>query len=208
MQKKFLILPILFLLILSGCSLKNSSADANANANQKNVGGGPGWDRRPDFGQPDRAADITGLVKSIEGNQVTIIKLDRPQRATSTDQKSGIDQAQTQNEQNRTGNMTRTFSGGNGRVGPMMGGGRPGEESEESRAQMLEQLKKMSTGDVTVTIPVGIQMLKPDTTSSDDKQPTMAEASLTDIQADKMVNIWLDQSVTDKKVASFVLITR
>ena len=34
------------------------------------------------------------------------------------------------------------------------------------------------------------------------------EATLSDIKADKMISVWLDESVTDRNLASFVLITR
>ena len=63
----------------------------------------------------------------------------------------------------------------------------------------------MSTGEEKVIIPVGIQMLKADPNNTG-KQRTMVEATISYITADKMVTIWLDATVTDKKVASFVMI--
>jgi hypothetical protein len=105
--------------------------------------------------------------------------------------------------------MGAMISGGSGARsgGPgFAGGGRaPGRDDEASRAERLEQLKKMSSGEAVVTIPVGIQMLKPDAAGAKG-QPAMIEATLSDIKADKMISIWVDDSVTDRKIASFVLV--
>lgn len=175
------------------------------------IGRGPGMDRRPDFGQPDREADVSGIVKSISGNSVTVLKIDRPasgRMGSSTNEVAGEGTATRQGSGNMMlGPGGRT--GGQGGGTRFVAGGRPGgEDNEESRAAMLARLKEMSSGEETVTIPVGIQMLKPDTTAPTDQRPTMIEATLTDITADKMITVWLDGSVTDRKVASFVMITR
>jgi hypothetical protein len=213
-MKKATILAVFFItmLTLTACSSKSASNQQNSNQTGPNGRGG----RMPDFGQPEKQADISGLVKSITGNQVTIIKMDRTFRgqATSTEGNGASNQA---NNLNRSGNnLSRTMTGGVGRPGGMMGGGqRPdgqGAQSAESRTAMLEQIKKMSTGEVTVTIPVGIKMLKSNTSASG-QEPKMIEATLADITVDKMINIWTDESTangssTDKKVASFVLIMR
>ena len=169
----------------------------------------------PDFGQPDKQADISGLVKTITGNQVTIIKIDRPNRGqASSTPANGMNGPA--NNQNRNGNnLGRALSGEAGGGGRFMGGAggqRPDGQNADNRTAMLEQIKKMSTGEVIVTIPVGIKMLKPDTAASG-REPSMVEATLADIAADKMINIWTDESAsnastTDKKVASFVLIIR
>jgi methyl coenzyme M reductase subunit C len=85
----------------------------------------------------------------------------------------------------------------------MMGGERQrGANSETDRATLMAQMKAMSTGEETITIPVGIKMLKAGT----DNPRSMVEANISDVTADKMITVWLDSSVTDKKVASFVLI--
>ncbi len=211
MKKTIFILSALFIaaLILSGCS----------NSNQNNTSSNQEINRRPDFGQPERTPDISGLVKSITGNQVTIIKLDRPGRASSTPEEN-TDNSNNQNEQQ--GN-TMIFGGGAPRGGGAGGGfvyrgggggERPGgprsADNSDSRAAMLERLKEMSSGEETVTIPVGIQMLKPETSNSNGtrQQPNMVEATLADITADKMIQVWLDESVPDRKIASFVLIMR
>jgi hypothetical protein len=99
--------------------------------------------------------------------------------------------------------------GGAGGPGGMPGGpggmpGGPGETGTTDRATQMAALKAMSTGEETIIIPVGIKMMK--SSSTGEKKMEMVEASLTDITADKMITIWLNTSVSDKKVAEFVLI--
>jgi hypothetical protein len=96
---------------------------------------------------------------------------------------------------------------GGGRMGaPGEGrmGGIGGQDSG-SRATMLEELKKLSTGEEKIMIPVGIQMLKAEV-NTETKKREMVEATLSDINADKMITVWLNAAVTDKKVAEFILI--
>ena len=54
-------------------------------------------------------------------------------------------------------------------------------------------------------IPVGIRMLKP---GEDKEKIEMLEATLEDIDEDKMLQIWLNESAGERKIAEFVLITR
>jgi len=190
----------------SNTSNNNASGDNNGTASSTSRRGGA---RMPDFGQPDRKPDVMGIVKSIAGNQVTILKIDRPNRgaggpgsATSTDQKRPATLS--------LGGATGGGQGGGrpGGGGGFMGGGRPGSNSGApvDRAAMLENLKKQSTGEVTVTIPVGIKMLIPDATDTTSNPPKMNEATLVDVKADKMLNIWLNQDVKDQSVAEFVFV--
>ena len=65
-MKKYIILVFLLTIILSACAKSESGGRDNQLVNG-----------RPDFGQPERPADITGLVKSITWNEATIIKMDR-----------------------------------------------------------------------------------------------------------------------------------
>lgn len=153
-------------------------------------------DRRPDFGQPKTQPEVRGVVKSVVGNEVDILKIDQPQRATSTATST-----------NKTAGRLSAGGVPSG-AGMGIGGGRPGGEgggganSTTDRTALMAQIKAMSTGEEKVIIPVGIKMLK----SSTDGTRTMVEANISDVTADKMITIWLDASVTDKKVASFVLI--
>ena len=191
MEKTVIFISIFFIfaivLAISGCSKGEDNNSAAENANRLN--------RRPDFGQPERPADVSGLVKSITGNEVTIIKMERPQRPGQTEENSEAGEGRT---------PSMGFGAGGG-VHSM--GRRPSGMDEDSRAAMVERMKEMSTGEETVIIPVGIRMLKPDA-NSEPGSVEMLEATLTDITADKMIQIWLDESVTDRKIASFVLIMR
>ena len=189
------------LLILSACSTSSAPTATGSNGAPAPAKGGQG--RRPDYGQPATPPEIRGLVKSIVGNEVDILKIDQPQRATSTDATTGSASS------TRTPSLSLGGSGrGQGGGGYMGGGGRggaSGNSSSTDRAAMIARLEAMSTGEEKVIIPVGIKMLKADPNSTG-RQRTMIEATLSDINADKMLTIWLDNSVTDKKVASFVMI--
>lgn len=177
-------------LVLSACGTATNSTQ-----NAKGTGEARP-DRRPDFGQPKTQPEIRGVVKSAVGNEVTVLKIDQPQRATST-------------ATSTSGTTGRLNVGGGTRSGGMggFGGGRPGGEggsgsATTDRTALLAQIKAMSTGEEKFIIPVGIKMLK----ASTDGTRTMVEANISDVTADKMITVWLDASVTDKKVASFVLI--
>jgi hypothetical protein len=180
-------------LVLSACGTQSVNNAAPTDA----ASGRP--DRRPDFGQPKNQPEVRGVVKSVVGNEVVVLKIDQPQRGTSTP--TGTD-ASTSTRKALSLGGSGSGAGGRGMGG--YSGGRPGGEiSTTDRATMLEKIKAMSTGEEKVIIPVGIKMLK---SSSDATNRTMVEANISDITADKMITIWLDASVTDKKVASFVLI--
>ncbi|MEI6835706.1 MAG: hypothetical protein WCK59_02635 [Candidatus Falkowbacteria bacterium] len=197
------------LLILSACSTGSSAPTASSGSNSNGAPapakGGPG--RQPDYGQPATPPEIRGLVKSIVGNEVDILKIDQPQRATSTDANSAA-ASTTRTPSLSLGGAGNTGGRGQGGGGfGFAGGGRGqgGASSTTDRTAMLARIKAMSTGEDQVVIPVGIKMLKADPNSTG-RQRTMVEATLSDITADKMITIWLDNSVTDKKVASFVMI--
>jgi len=148
--------------------------------------------RMPDFGQPDKVADIRGLVTSIVGNEVTILQIDRPQMGAE-------ESAEGEKEGERV---------------PGMGGGMPGMRGSSHGSSLdasmlaarLDRLKEMSTGEKKVIIPIGIQMLKSDMANA--SEPNMIEASLSVIKIDKMINVWINEDVTEKSVASFVVVTR
>ena len=92
-----------------------------------------------------------------------------------------------------------------GQAGPGgFGGGQGRGEGTTDRAAMLASLKAMSTGQETIVIPVGIKMMKSENDATGKR--TTVEASLADVTADKMITVWLNTSVTDKKIADFVLI--
>lgn len=209
---------IAFLFVLAGCSKTGTDNQAG---NRKNVQGQPigqeqkdsrGAGRRlPDFGQPDKPADIRGVVKSVTGNEATIIKIDMPiggRNASSSLEKAEDGSASTSQDKpsvSLTGNSAQGGRGMMGGAGGLGGPGGPGDDTASSRASMLEKIKTISSGEEKITIPVGIQMLKSNI-NSDTKKPEMAAATLGDITADKMITIWLNASSTDKKIAEFILI--
>lgn len=217
-MKRVIILSVLLftsLITLSACS-KSPVATDNNNQNNTNTPGtktpGTRGSRLPDFGQPDRPADIRGIVKSIIGNEAVILKVDmkggRGQNASSTpdsNNASGARQAPAISLNGAGGNGGGQGRGGfgGGQGGPNGPGGQGGGTVD--RTAMIDKLKAMSTGEETVIIPVGIKMLK-SSTDSNSKQRTMVEASLSDVVSDKSITIWLNSAVTDKKVAEFVLI--
>ncbi|MBN2885014.1 hypothetical protein JXE04_03760 [Patescibacteria group bacterium] len=188
----FLAMVIFLSLGFSACSTSKQNTN-NANVASNNVT----TDRRPDFGQPERLPDVRGIVKSVSGNEATILEVEAS-RGTASSTQTTTEKAAT----SLTGEMAIPTGSGQG-GGFMGGGGRLADDS--SRSDMLERLKEMSTGESKILIPVGIRMLKADT-SSDDGKREMLEANLSDVTADKTLTIWLDQSITDKKVAEFVLI--
>jgi hypothetical protein len=202
-KKLFLFFGLLgSLLVLSACSPQQKSqtpADGKSPAGNQQ---GDDRMRRPDFGQPDRPADIRGLVKSIVGNEATVLKLDMgANRASSTpENKSG----------STTDKTARLSLGGSqamrtGGPGGMGGAGRPGEQDSDTRAQMLAKLKEMSTGEEKIIIPVGIKMMKPSSDAASGRRE-MVEATLADVTSDKNIIVWLNASISDKKVADFVII--
>lgn len=191
MNKKiiFLVFSFLILISLSACSSGNT-ANTTANVNTSDSA-----NRRPDFGQPERQADIRGIVKSIVGNEVTILEIEM---GSGRGQASSTEGTINRPTVSLTGETSGPPAGGRG-----MGMGGGPDSANTDRSEMLARLKEMSTGEVKVTIPVGIRMLK---SSSNNNQREMLEANLSDISADKNLMIWLDPSISDRKVAEFVLI--
>jgi len=198
---------LIFLLVFSVFLLASCTKNQGQNKGAEN-----GF-RQPDFGQPERQPDISGLVKSVTGNEVTILKIERPQMSENSD--NGIPDNNGSGEQGTaSGERPAQLNLGNGTIGGRTpgagrgfggGGFAGGNMDENTQAQMLERIKEMSAGEEKVTIPVGIQMLKMERGDAS-KQPEAVEAALTDVINDKMISIWLDESVTDRKIASFVLI--
>ena len=145
------------------------------------------------FERPEEKPNISGIVKTIIGNEVTILKIERP-GISSTEDNENVDAKKDESEreqESRTG-------GGMGMGGGMGGRLNTGTDDEES-AERLEMLKSMSTGEEKITVPVGIKMLK-----SANGEATIA--TLDDITKDQMLMIWIDEAITDKNIATFVMI--
>lgn len=208
MYKKIIFLPLLLLLVLvlGACSTQTAmKTEDGKNTSQEAFTSDVDDIRRPDFGQPEREADVRGIVTSLVGNEATILEVQMGvgrNRASSTVEDAQSDSNETEKP---SVSLTGTTGGAPGMPGQSggMGPGRYGA-SQTDRTDMIARLKEMSTGEAKIIIPVGIQMLK--SSSNDSGQREMIEASLEDISADKTLTVWLDQSVSDRKVAEFVLI--
>lgn len=204
---------VVLLLILSGCTSPTQTIGTPASGSQTaSSTARSGNFRRPDFGQPDRQADVRGIVKSITGNEVTVLKIDLPaggRRASSTPANGDNTTTQTAPVISFGGNGQRAGGGDGGGFRPGGGPGGPGGGfnggGTTDRAARTAALKALSTGEDKIIIPVGIKMMK-SSFNADTKKNETAEATLTDVTADKSLMIWLNAAVTDKKVAEFVLI--
>ncbi|PLX20642.1 hypothetical protein C0584_05375 [Candidatus Parcubacteria bacterium] len=204
MKKTFIfgVFTFFALTLLTGCS--NGSNSNTVTSSSPTRQGQIDDFRRPDFGQPDRASDVRGLVKTLTGNEVTILKIERPQNQEGDTE--DFRRSETNNDSNTNAPVLSTGRRVPG-MGPGMGMGRgqrlEGEDFDEEA--MLERFKSMSTGEETILVPVGIQMLRP---SSSELGAEMVEASLEDIKENTMIQVWLNEEVEDRMIADFVLITR
>jgi len=151
--------------------------------------------RRPDFGQPERKSDIRGLVKSISGNEITILKIER--LALGKSGEIGSSETKDATKATSLGQASKRMPG--------MGGGARFSGYAKDQAAILERMKEMSTGEEKILIPVGIQMLKANPTN---QKAGPIEATLTDVKKDIMIQVWLDGDVSDRNIAEFVMITR
>jgi len=191
-MKKLLILLVVFSFVLSGCS-SNSNVDKSVNDDVNSS------KERTNFESPEDKADIVGIVESITGNEVVILKIEMGDPSQNLPENAESEKKSTETE-GKTLSLTGT--GTMGGPGGGMGGKRPeGSFDENSRSEMLEKIKEMSNGSETVLIPVGIKMLK-----TDSETRAMVEANLTDVVVDQMINIWLNDEITDRKIAEFVII--
>lgn len=208
MRKIFFLLLLLLapMLFLTACSGGESSKQANLDgktndANVRKFG-------RPDFGQPEEPANIKGLVTSIVGNKVTVLKIERPGLNKDGEQVDRSTKERSTKEDNSDSKKAVLGTGTTGRV-PGMGGGhgmRTGVTLDaDAKEQILARMKERASGEETFLIPVGIQMLKPEE-NSDSGKPSMVEATLEDIKKDTMIQVWLDESVKTRQIAKFVLI--
>ncbi|MCK5466247.1 hypothetical protein KAI56_01980 [Candidatus Parcubacteria bacterium] len=145
------------------------------------------------FERPEEKAAIAGIVKTIIGNEVTILKIERPEISNDNDSED-IDPKKDESENEQKSGSDRGMGMGGG-IGSRMNT----ETGDKDSDERLEMLKSMSTGEEKVTIPVGIKMLK-----SDDGEAIVA--TLDDITKDQMLMIWIDKTITDKNIATFVMI--
>lgn len=186
-MKKLLILVITLALIvtLGACSREEKSQEKEGKMDEMGR-------RMPDFGQPERQADLRGLVTKLVGNELTFLKIEKPEGLGERNDEGSEDE-----EEKQSLATTNTMRGpGMGRMGQ-----RPDGDAAEA---MKERLKEMASGEETVVVPVGIQMLKPSTEVEGESE--MIEASLVDIKSDSMITVWLDEGSSENNVAEFILI--
>jgi len=180
-------LALVFVFALSGYVWQNSNGqDGSDRISEKH--------RFPDFERPEEAPNFSGIVKTIVGNEVTVLKIERKIFNENSDENKDVERDEKSGREDMTTEK---------RPVPRMGGGagmggqlNTGDEDSDQR---LDMLKKLSTGEEKITIPVGIKMLK----NEDGK---MIEASLDDITKDKMLTIWTDKDITNRNIANFVII--
>jgi len=182
-KKNLLFLSLLFLVFgLSSCSSQERVVDGNVVSDKVSDIDG--------FVAPEREAEINGVIKSIDANQIVVAIVER--------QSGGNAVAITEDGEKTVaiGGTTDTRIPGSG-----MGGG-SNRDSSISDADRLAKLLERSTGQVTITVPVGIAMTK----FSEDGDGEKIEATLSDLKSGKMLSVWLNENIEDRKVAEFVSI--
>ncbi len=195
----------LSLFLFSGCG--SNGADPLAQDAQAEDAAAPA--------RPAREPDVMGIITSVVGNEVTIMKLDaskmrfgRP--ATDQGERPSGTEANSAglNPSAALGNTGGGVVHGTG-MGPGMGmgpggGGSSGsfdrEAMQAQRDKMLEEMKKNSLGSEKVIIPVGIPLLHGGRPGQE------AQVSFSEIKKDSLITLWLNQEVTDKKVAEFAVL--
>ncbi|OGH84986.1 MAG: hypothetical protein A2493_01380 [Candidatus Magasanikbacteria bacterium RIFOXYC12_FULL_33_11] len=190
MRKKFLVSFFLLTLaiVATGCSsISYTSTDEQNTQN-----------RISDINMPEKQADIVGIVKAMVGNEVTITQIDMDKMRESIAASRSDSQTSSNGEGSSNNFIAGTGEGTFRGTGMGPGGGMgPGvsADSEERNQAISEMMKEYSAGDVKVIIPVGIAMNKRGETSS-----------LADVAVGSNLSIWLNNSVSDKKVADYVSI--
>jgi len=171
---------LLLMVFVSACSTETVNTDTTVISKSGEVLG---------ITQPERTAEVIGIIKSIMGNEAVVAIMDMP--GTSTDASEQTDAAAV----SLTGTTGTTGTGGGG-----AGGGIGDKE-----AMIAEKLKN-SKENMVVSIPVGILMTKKVAGEVEGEGGTTVEANLSDVVSGKMVSIWLHQEIADKNIAEFVSI--
>ena len=178
-MKKIITMSLLLIFILAGCVGQN---DSKQDESEKIFG----KLENADFKRPEKRANISGIVKNIIGNEVTILKIERPEMSNENENPE-----KDESEKKTTSSRGMGMGGNMGRLNTSTG--------DKENDERLEKLKSMSVGEEKVTIPVGIKMLK-----SNNGKAVMS--TLNDIKKDQILMIWVDKDITDKNIATFVMI--
>ena len=143
-----------------------------------------------DFKEPQERADIVGVVESIIGNKVKILKIDRM---------SNMDKSSEENNEENSKNQeskAKAIGVNNMRMPGRIPGGGMKRNSEGDSVSRVEKLKSLSTGTETVIIPVGIKIFQKEAGE-------VSLASLSDIKRDQMIRVWLSDGELDKNVEEY-----
>ena len=188
MKKVIAIISLLFVSVLLGYLWQNSNKQNENNQTSENS-------RFAGFEKPEEKANLSGIVKTIIGNEVTILEIERQMSGENNELGESESAEDIDDEKEK-----RPSSGAGGGMGMGMGmGGTQLNTTDDDVDARLEMLKSMSTGEEKIIIPVGIKILK-------NEDGVMVEATLNDIVKDKMLLVWTDKDITDKNIANFVII--
>jgi len=187
MKKKKIIfsgLLVLMLLLVSACSKitdESSSNEVSGDVASDTVGEGV-----ENMGRPD----ISGIITKITANEITVAEIEMPEKSQS-------DNSEEDGEERQAIAFGTTQPVGAPGGGP---GGGPGDGSGGgNRDSIIENMNLSEATKVNVIVPVGIAM----TMMGDDGE---VEATISDLESEQMVNIWLNDDVTDRNVADYVVI--
>lgn len=163
---------------------------------------------------PSRDADIIGMIESVKGNQITVLKFDPSNIPAAAGQQTGMEQKIGMGENAISlGTSSSSMPGAGGPPGGFSSNGGPPEGfsgsgsgsskggssssgGSTSRASILSELKTASKGAETITVPIGIPILKAGATG----------VAFTQLASDTVVEIWLNTEGNESK-AAFVNIT-
>jgi len=186
-MKKVITISLLLVFVLAGCAgQSNDTQDGSAKISEKRG--------IPDFERPEERPNISGIVKAVIGNEVTVLKIER-QTGLMENNGENRDLEEAEGDKKDEERQQRPSSGFGGGMGM---GTRSNTETRDTD-ERLAMLKSMSAGEEKIIIPVGIKMLK----NEDGK---MIEATLDDVVKDKMLLVWTDKGITERNIANFVII--
>lgn len=183
-MKKIFPLLILLSFVFTGCNSSNSDS--------QQVDSGDDFA----FQRPEREHDMSGAVKAMVGNEITI---------SMRDMSSLPDEVKNLVPTGTSGMPTGGMAGGGGMGMRGGGAGAAGGMSEEDRAKIRAAMESIKTEDVKVIFPVGILMGK---TEINGESRVTIEASLADVKVGSNVTVWLNENLEDdRKIAETVMIS-
>ncbi len=164
-------LPIVILLF--GCNDTSIKSSINKTTTQTESNS---------FIRPEKKADLTGKIKNIVGNEITIEVRDMTKLPSEI------------KEMMPTNNGNVSFGGG--------GGGMPGSNQvdEETRKKIRAAMEKIERKEHKIIFPIGIPM-------GQESLNNIEESSLSDLKIGSRVNVWLNKNISDRVIAETVIIS-